>query len=342
MAMLLSLIGTPSPIFYSTLTVVRALAKVAVGDHDVVGANTLEEVRTRTFGLAQPRQRCLVLFSDYPQPDVLPAFTDAGAPLVVCADGFLAIAHYSVVWRNYGGVDAARFASMGLVNIEPVITAPPEASLIVNDPDLRLSELIPVLAKVYGLPFDDDATRAVLVELGRPDGAGDSLGAYAAQALPAAEPARALLERRSPLENELLDCLAPQYSPIARGRRLESLEWPAFALLRPDYPDRLTVGPIDLTGPARFIHYGPYFALPRGRWRADLVLEVSECLSDNRLGIDIVSGVVLAVVKAKLPPEGVFGCAISLRFRDPSHPGRSVCNSSPARSKAGSCCAASA
>ncbi len=90
--------------------------------------------------------------------------------------------------------------------------------------------------------------------------------------------------------------------------------------MRPDFPDRLTVGSIDLTGPARFIYYGPYFALPRGRWRADLVLEVSDCLSDNQIAIDVVAGVVLAALKAKLPAQGVYGCEIQFEIRDPSNP----------------------
>jgi hypothetical protein len=47
----------------------------------------------------------------------------------------------------------------------------------------------------------------------------------------------------------LIDFLAPQYSGIARGRRLEKLDWPVCALLRPEFPDRLTIGPS--TSPAR-------------------------------------------------------------------------------------------
>ncbi len=90
--------------------------------------------------------------------------------------------------------------------------------------------------------------------------------------------------------------------------------------MRPDFPDRLTIGPIDLTGPARFIHYGPYFALPRGRWRADLVFEVSGCLSDNQIAIDVVSGTVLSVIKMKLPPQGVYGCEIPFEIRVASNP----------------------
>ena len=320
MSRLFLLVGTPSPVFYTTLQVLKALATAAIGEHDVVCANTMAELGDRLSGLSLPRERCVILYSDYPQPDVLPAFTAVDAPLVICADDFLTVAHYSVVWREYGGVDAARFASMGLVNIEPLISAPPNSSMIVDDPTVHVGELVSRLARVYGLAVDDATRQAILSALGQIAGEDETLKAYAARTLPGPDAARAILNGRSPLDAELLDLLAPHYGPIAQGRKLEKLEWPPFALLRPEFPDRLTVGPIDLTGPARFIYYGPYFALPRGRWHADLVLEVSDCLSDNQIAIDVVSGGVLVAVKAKLPAQGVYGCELTFDIHVPSNP----------------------
>ncbi len=320
MSRLISLIGTPSPVFYSTLSVVRALVTIAVGEHEVVCANTIADLGAQLSRLTRPLEACVILYSDYPQADILPAYTAIGSPLVICADDFLTIAHFSVVSRAYGGVDAARFASMGLVNIEPVISAPPGLCLVVNDFDARLSDFVVRLAHFYGLPLDGLDLQRVLGALGQMGSGDESLYSYGARTLPAPGPARAILERRGPLENELIDLLAQQYGPIVAGERLERLEWPPFSLLRPDFPDRLTVGSIDLTGPARFIFYGPYFALPRGCWRADLALEVSNCLSDNQIAIDVVSGGVLAAIKANLPPQGVFGCAIQFEIRTPTNP----------------------
>jgi hypothetical protein len=209
---------------------------------------------------------------------------------------------------------------MGLVNIEPLISAPPNSSMIVDVPTVRLGDLVSRLARVYGLSVDDGPRQAILSALGQNAGEDETLKSYAARTLLGLGAARAILDSRSPLEAELLDLLAPQYQPIVLGRKLEKLEWPPFALLRPDFPDRLTVGPIELTGPARFIYYGPYFALPRGRWRADLVLEVSDCFSDNQIAIDVVSGSVLAAVKARLPVQGVYGCELAFDILAPSNP----------------------
>lgn len=321
MSKVFTLVGTPSPALYATLKVVEALSNVLFGEHDLFCANTVAELQTQLANrpLKHPH-RSAVLYSDYPREDLSATYAAMGLPLVICADDFLTIAHYSVVSRDYGGVDAARFASMGLVNIEPLISAPPQPSVIVNGASIRLDDLAARLAELYELPLDATALRDLRRALGQEESGDPTLNDYAAKSLPAPGPARAILERHGPLENELLDSLAAQYGPIVQGRRLEALEWPPFALLRPDFPDRLTVGPIELTGPARFIHYGPYFALPLGRWQADLVFEVSGCLSDNQIAIDVVAGTVLSAVKLKLPPQGVYGCDISFDIDTPSNP----------------------
>ena len=136
----------------------------------------------------------------------------------------------------------------------------------------------------------------------------------------AAEDGRAMLEKRSPLENELIDFLASQYDAIAEGRPLETLEWPVYALLRPEFPDRLTIGPIDLTGPARHVYFGPYFALPAGAWSAEIALEVQDCYSDNHIAVDVFADRILSILRAQLPPSGVYGCQVRFEIEDPSKP----------------------
>ena len=83
------------------------------------------------------------------------------APVAIRADDFVTLAHYSVIWREYGCSGAARFASMGLVNIEPLITAPPQKSLIINDGEVQLVELVSKLAELYGVPagLENDPVR---------------------------------------------------------------------------------------------------------------------------------------------------------------------------------------
>ena len=242
------------------------------------------------------------------------------APLAVCLDDFKTVAHYSVATRGFGGVEATRFATMGLVNVERASLDPPPLSLIVRDRNTLLTALIHGLAWLYQIPVDGDGVSRVLASSGFPERADATLGDYEAASLSAYGNARELLEQRSPLENELIDFLAPQYDPIAAGQRVEQMEWPVFALLRPEFPDRLTIGPIDLTGPARHVYYGPYFALPAGAWSADISFEVQDCLSENRIAVDVFAGKVLTIINATLPPRGVFGCQLRFEIEHHSEP----------------------
>jgi hypothetical protein len=317
---LFSIVGTPSPRLYATMNVVRALVQVILGNHVVVVANSLETLRKEFPSAGVRKGQPVVLLSDYPTPEMLRTFYQLNAPLAVCADDFTTIAHCSVVSRGFGGVDAARFAMMGLVNIERAMVSPPPLSLIVNDPDTTVAALIGDLSALYRLPMDDGSLAKVLRLIGLAGQRGLTLSEYSANAATFAGNPRESLERRSPLENELVDFLAPQYDEIARGRRLEKLEWPVYALLQPEFPDRLTIGPIDLTGPARFIYHGPYFALPGGTWSADVSIEVGECYADDPIEIDVTAHKTLAVVRAKLPPAGVYGCQIRFRIDDPTQP----------------------
>lgn len=320
MSGLFSIVGTPSPTLYVTMNAVRALIQVLFGEHMVVVANSLEALRKEFPSRAARDGRPVVVMSDYPTPEILATVRQLNAPVAICIDDFTTIARYSVVSRGFGGVDAARFAMMGLVFIERVAVSPPPLSLIVNNPNATLAALVGDLAELYRLPLTDDSSAKVLAFLGQAEQGDLTLAEYAAKTFAVPDGAREILERRSPLENELIDYLAPQYDRITRGKRLEELKWPVYALLRPEFPDRLTIGPIDLTGPARFIYHGPYFALPVGAWSADVSFEVRESYTDDPIEIDVTAVNILAAVRAKLPHTGVYGCQIRFQVKDPSLP----------------------
>ena len=320
MTRLISVLGTPSPLFYATANAVRALTDATLGKHVVVHANSLATLRAKFPTPSARDGKPVVILADYPQPDLITTLIGADAPMTVCAEDFTTIAHLSVVSREFYGAAAARFASMALVNIEPIITTPSPYTAVINDPQKKLTEVLADLADLYALRLEAADLEKVLRALGCAERSDVTLGNYARKVVAIRENARERLERQSPLENGLIDFLSPQYSGIARGQRLEKLEWPVYALLRPEFPDRLTIGPIDLTGPARFIHYGPYFALPAGAWSVDVSIETSDCFSEDLFEIDVTAGKVLSIVQAKLPQKGVHGCQVRFQVDDPLKP----------------------
>ena len=168
MTRLISVLGTPSPLFYATANAVRALTDATLGQHVVVNANSLAALRAKFPTPSARDSKPVVILSDYPQPDLLATLVGADAPMAVCADDFTTIAHLSVVSREFYGAAAARFASMALVNIEPIITAPPPYTAVVNDPRKKLTEVLADLADLYGLRLEAEKLETVLRALRSP------------------------------------------------------------------------------------------------------------------------------------------------------------------------------
>jgi hypothetical protein len=313
------IVGTPSPILYAVTNILRAIVQICLGEHHIVVANSLsslsEQATTSQAVAVQP----VVVVSDYPSPSFLDMILAAEIPLVICADDFTTIAHYSIAARDMSGVTAARFAMMGLVNIERAFVSSPSHSLVVKS-SFEMNQIIKDLCKLYNLALSDEYLLKIFSYLGTAGALPMELSEYIKRSFPSCAHVRQLLDDRSPLENELIDFAAGQYDRIVEGQPLCELEWPTYALLRPEFPDRLTIGSIDLTGPARFIYYGPYFALSPGVWNAEIAVEVQDCLSDNRIAIDIFSDEVLAQINTKLPARGVYGCEIRFVVSDASKP----------------------
>ena len=197
---------------------------------------------------------------------------------------------------------------------------PPKLSALIVDGNASLTALIVDLAHLYRLPLEADTVDRVLEFLGVKGAADIRLDDFSAKAVAFPGNARGVLQGRSPLESELIDFLAPQYDKLFGVGQPLHLEWPVYALMRPEYPDRLTTDSIDLTGPARFLFYGPYFALPASHWRAEIEFDLADCHSENVVGIDIFAEKVLSAVRTRLPPSGSYGCDLWFQIDDPSRP----------------------
>lgn len=317
---LFSIVGTPSPTLYATMNILRTLVQVGVGDHATVIANDVSTARQGFLAGGANADQPTILFSDYPNSEMVSTYYRGEGPLTICLDDFTTVAHYSAVARDLVGVVAARFAMMGIVNLKSVVISPPPQSLIVRGLDVSVEMLIRGLISVYNFSNNEQLLERSLAYLNLTDHPEITLRNYARNALTDFHNAREILERRSALDSELIDFLAPYYDEIFRCHPLQELEWPTYALLRPEFPDRLTVGPIELTGPARTFYFGPYFALPAGLWRAEIAFEVQDCFSDNEIAIDAFAETILVIAKVKLPTRGVYSCEIRFAIRDPSKP----------------------
>jgi hypothetical protein len=100
--------------------------------------------------------------------------------------------------------------------------------------------------------------------------------------------------------------LAPLINLVGGATR-EPIFWPLSCFYWGDHPGEAAPPIVDLLGPRRTLYYGPYFHVPRGRWRVDVQLFFSDDVRDTNFVIDVVTGMHSDVELAKVwirPPGG--------------------------------------
>ena len=127
MTKLISIIGTPSSTLYATMNILRAVVQVACGDHCVVIANSVKSLIEEFPTERQRDNRAVILFSDYPDLELLSTIWHLNAPVTVCIDDLISVARFAAGTRGLSPLVATRFATMGLVKLDGVTTNPPRA-----------------------------------------------------------------------------------------------------------------------------------------------------------------------------------------------------------------------
>jgi hypothetical protein len=93
------------------------------------------------------------------------------------------------------------------------------------------------------------------------------------------------------------------------GGDLETIVWEPDLFYvaddRPDAPRRPAIGPIDLTGRARFLVFGPYINLPPGPWSATIVAAFSAEAAGCSFIIEVAAGIQLAYERVQPTGEQV-------------------------------------
>lgn len=84
------------------------------------------------------------------------------------------------------------------------------------------------------------------------------------------------------------------------------ITWPFSLLIDGDTQQLATEMVVDLTGPPRYIFYGPYFFLPPGRWKFDAIFGFSDNLFGASFIIDVINSAPLVVAKFRADSAGIF------------------------------------
>jgi hypothetical protein len=127
---------------------------------------------------------------------------------------------------------------------------------------------------------------------------------------------RSWLDQLSDRERAVIDGALEPYLARFAGGNIERLVWePELFYVREDRPSAPAMpasGPIDITGRARFLIFGPYINLPPGSWSATVVIGFSAETAGTSFVIEIAAGTQLAY--ARVQPVGEQVTETNLQF----------------------------
>lgn len=294
---LFCVLGVSTPLLHAVVSIFKGALEGEGGACALVVGNTVSDMREGWAASGAGSPASTIFTSDSPDDTTVELFSRAGARMIVAVEDFVDAAIYLRAARGMSTPHALRFLTQTLSTLAPALTGGQALLLRSRHADAPLESLLACLFDFIGRDAIDVA--AVLRRIGA---AGEeTLRGYAQTHFP-------FREAEPPPADELavMRALAQSYQPLLSGRAMAAASWPTELFLDWDRPGDFLHGPVDLTGPARFIVCGPYLHLPLGRWRARFLVRIADNWSGNRMSLDIFSHEVLAGVAADLPAEGLY------------------------------------
>ena len=317
--MLFQVLGTPSSLSYACCALIQALADTNQGGHTLIQAVFLDDVRRVWAQIDRANPRPIILFSDCPSSALVTLVASTRMPCLVVLDDFDEAVFQVIETRDMALAETLRFVTQSYCSLD---ACRGDGVLLVTAKDGRrpLREVLTRIAAHFGVEEPVEAASKTLLALGYAEDAPVTLLHHIAKAGLRLTSATSEAVRADAEGVAIVKLMASQYEGVGAGRGGRRIEWPTEMFLDWDRPGSFLTGPIDMLGPARFIICGPYLHLTIGGWNAEVVIELLDNASGNRLGVDVFSGVILSGVTMPLPPCGVFTFSIPFRVDDPFLP----------------------
>lgn len=265
----------------------RALEQVAL-----VAANTPKQV---AFALINTEARNFVVSSRQPSHWLRGMLSDTGRRFILTlADPQQSVAHL-VATAQLDWVRAVVFVGCCCAEVGQCLTAPGALVLRASNDPYATAQAI---AQHLQLAVSADDIGAIVAELSGSD----------VDTAPAAG-----LDLRDNLPESGLAAASRALSPYVewfRGNPIGQITW-VRDLFYTDNQQPASHA-IDITGRARYLIYGPYIAIPPGRWTAEVLLGFSQEATETTFIVDAFAGSQLTSASIQPPRQGVF--RVSLNF----------------------------
>ena len=297
--------GDPSEYSLLGLRVIQTLTEVACGPYRWVCVGTASDLAA---ALGQASDRPVVFFADSPDHRISSVFLESGAPLVVFLNSPHAIAKNLAVSRSLDAISSIRVTTQSLSCLHELAIVP-RAYVVSERLDVNnLDKYIRNFARLYEIRLDDSILKEAMHRLIPAMQKDDEIA-----------PARGDLAIESECQTAAMASCLEGFGPLLKKKPINQVYWPREVFLDADRQGMPLSGPLDLTGSARLLLYGPFLHLPRGSWCATVTFEVSQNLSGNSLKIDIYYDGVIGEWKCELPKEGIYVFDLRFEVLDPRH-----------------------
>jgi len=302
-------LGVSTPFVYWGFELVRDIVEAIAGRTVWLHIASLEQLRE---GFLRRDSASVVVTCDLPDPDFAEFVCASGLPLIVFSDDPEAFLDWAMRSRSMGAVEAARFCTRMYSALAPNLRA--ERKLVVAARDDATPERIAADVIEFLWPGRGEwLVHGVVQHLVE---AGKLTREWPRKLHDRSEwPDR--LEGAAPdAESWRTLCAAvASYVGLTEGQWPQQIVWPLALFHRPD--GRPWRAPIDLTGPARVVLYGPYLHLPVGQWTARVEFEIDGAVSGVEASTDVVVNEVVTEKTFEMPAKGIFAYELSFRVENP-------------------------
>jgi len=302
--MVFFIVGIPSRFAEWCVNLTGRIVERTLGPVDVVGANTIADVGHAVIKAMPPH---IVFFSYHPVGHLRTALLEGTARFVVALEdprravGDMVAQHGSDFLFEATRVVARSSAALTSWDAVP-------AALVLHGDEYRGAPVAAAeaIARYLGLVASEEDLASALSAVGEPVGlAGDDDGQWWARL---DDTTRAAVE--GALEPYAAHFLGGQLGPIVWQRDL-------FYINEEPVPAPYTVPatrPMDITGRARVLIYGPRVFLPAGAWIAAVSLGISPEAAEMSYLVEVFNGTTQLALAKVVPPGGERFVEVILNF----------------------------
>ena len=291
-------IGLPSRFTQLCDTLITRLAEHSIGSVERGSFNNFDDIATAAI---RSDAAHFVAVSRQPVVRLQTEIVQSGRPFAVALGDVRSALHDLVQQPGYDVAAATRELASSCAAML-TLTKAPGALLLPGVHGEDPGRLAAAIAGHFGFPLGAEAVAAV--------------AASVVDEWASSDHAHAEADRLSEHEQAIVDGALQPYLTYFAGGELESVVWePDLFYVADDSagaPRRPAVGPIDLTGRARFLVFGPYINLPPGPWSATVVMAFSAEAAGHSFIIEAAAGTQLAYERVQPTAEQVI--ETSLQF----------------------------